>query len=183
MAKNKRKRKKTSLPKRFIVGLILAALFLISAAVFVICCVKLGMIPVTYILIFVMAAIAITEGILFANRWKAGGIVVNIISGILIVVLLLASYYMNVVSNTVVAVQSSDYTTVYIGVYVMDDDTALELADTAGYTFGYDSVFDTTSTAEALHTCSLSLTETLSLRIMKTCMTCSMNCMTGQSMQ
>ena len=144
------KQKRSSLQPRIIVGIVIAAAFLVSAAVLAVCCALLGMIPVTYILIFVIIAVALTEAILFANRWKAGGIVADVISCLLIICFLLASFYVNVTKNTVQSVQSGDYTIIYVGVYVMDDDEAETLEDTAGYAFGYDTLIEEDATSEAI---------------------------------
>ena len=162
MAKAK-KRKKLPLQPRILVGLIIAAAFLVSAAVLVVSCALLGMVPVTYILIFVMVAIALTEGILFANRWKKSGIVADVISCLLIVCFLVASFYINVTRNTIQAVQSSDYTIIYVGVYVMDDDEAQTLEDTAGYVFGHDTLIEEDATAEAIEYIEETLSEELDL--------------------
>ena len=162
MAKTKR-RKKRSLRPRVIVAFVIAAAFLISAAVLAVCCIRLGMIPITYILIFAMVVIALAEGILFANRWKAGGIAADIISCLLIACFLLASFYVNITKNTVQSVQSGDYTIVYMGVYVMDDDDAKDLEDTAGYTYGYDTLFDEEATQEAIEYVEETLSEELDL--------------------
>lgn len=161
--RNTDKNKKTPLSKHFILGLILAGAFLASAVVLIVFCFLLGMIPTTYILIFAIVIVAVTEGILFANKWKVSGIIVNVISCLLILCFAAGSFYVNITRQTVQAIQSGDTTTIYIGVYVMDDDDAQELADTTGYTFGYDSLYDEYATSEAITYIETALSQTLTL--------------------
>ena len=162
MDKNE-KQKKGALSRHAFLGIILTVAFIISAVILLIFCIKLDIFPAAYLIIAAIAILLVSEAILFANRWRVGGIAANVLSCFLIIVCLLGSFYAEVARDTLISVQSSDYSVVYMGVYVMDDDTALELADTAGYTFGYDSVFDTTSTAEAIAYVQLELDGNLEL--------------------
>lgn len=156
-------RKKKSLPKHVTLGIILAAAILASAAVLIVSCIFLGMFPASYILIFAIVILVTAEGVLFANRWKVSGIILNVISCLLIACMLLGSFYVNVTRKTVVAVQTGDYTMVYMGVYVMADDEAEELEDTAGYSFGYDYILDETETADAVEYIEEALDEELDI--------------------
>lgn len=144
------KHKKKPLTKHAILGLILAAVFILSAAVLFVFCVQLGMFPTAYFIIFIIAVLLIAEAIVFANRWRAGGIVANVLSCFLIAACVLGCFYADITQGTVIEVQSDDYSMVYMGVYVMDDDPAEELEDAKGYNFGYDNMFDEYSTQEAI---------------------------------
>ena len=149
MDENK-KRKKTSFPKHVIAAMILAAAFIASAAVLFVFCIILGIFPAVYLVIFAIIVLVLAYGILFANRWRAGGITANIISCLLIACFILASFYVQVTKSTIVNVQSTDYETVYMGVYVLDENEAEELEDLAGYEIGYDSILEEYAAGEAL---------------------------------
>lgn len=143
------------------ISFILTGIFLISAIVLVIFAVNVGLIPGLYIFVLAVILLLLAEGVVFANRWRVAGIAANVVCCFMIIVCILGSFYIEVLRGTVREVQTDDEETVYMGVYVMDEDPAEELADTKGYIYGVETLFNTDAIGTAIDYVSNELGEEL----------------------
>lgn len=132
------------------VGYVLAAAFLVSAIVLVALIIALGILPTIYIIILAVVVLFLAEAVILSNKRRVSGIIANVVCCILIAVCILGSVYAEIARDTIKNVQTEGKETIYMGVYVMDDNEAEELADTADYTFGIDSLLNTDATKSAV---------------------------------
>lgn len=148
--RRRKKRRKNSTHIRLWVALVLVALFLASA---IVCAVMVGsIIPTHWLIIFIILIPLIIIGVILSNRRKATGYIVDFICLLLTVACVTVSVYVGILHGGISQIQVDDtnYTVTRMGVYVMDDDPAEELADISDYNVGIDTLFDIYATDEAV---------------------------------
>ena len=134
------------------IGLGILVIQMIATVLFVASLLKLGMIPDMYVVI-ITAAVCVPLILIGLIQWKAKkkAIFSKIISLLISILLLVASFYLFKTGNAVASISTTENVKVdKIVVAVLEDDPAETINDAADYTFGVQYVLKGEEIKEAI---------------------------------
>lgn len=146
--KNRRRQKKFPVYRK--AGYSFVSIFAVAILILFVFIADTNMVPFLYLGAF--GLIMLFLGVLFVvmQRWKTTSVIADILSAMLVFISIAGCIYIDKMDSTIKNIATVSASADEIGVYVLSEDPAQELADVAGYEFGIASSIDRTNTEKAL---------------------------------
>ena len=143
---DKKGKKRKKMRKYRKIGYSFASVYGVAAVILLTFCVKLGMLPMVYLAALGIVLVLLGGLFVIMQRRKTWSVVADVLCVFLAVGCIAACFFIDKADATVRQVAARGAETDEIGVYVLAEDPALELADAADYRFGMAEAVDRDNT-------------------------------------
>lgn len=146
------------------VGIILAAVFLVTTIIFLVFLMQLNMIPDKYLIAIVIVLVLILMYV-FISQFTRTHIIGKVLSVLLTVILGMGCWYIHTARVTIDGISTNDTVKIdNISIIVLADNPAQSIADASSYIFGRNGVLDIDITDDTINSINSDLNTTINVQ-------------------